>query len=451
MKHRTGHLVKRGDTYYCRWSVNGRVFLRALRDDTGKAITSKREAEEAKTKLMAPFALAQEAEVLQSMVGKLDGRRTELAKLEDEQHPPLTIAQAWAAFLATGERPDTGPDTLAVYAGQFRQFREWMAEQHPELPALRDVSESVAIEYASHLRALVNSKRLTPNTFNKHTAMLALVFRVLYREAKLTTNPWLHPKKGGRIPRLALTTSNRRELTVDELRNVCQNAPPGEMRTLFALGVYTGLRLYDCATLRWGETDLQRNVITRVPHKISRKPNAKPVLVPIHPALREMLCETAPEARGDYVLPKTASGYTSGGAGKKRIIDAIQDHFISRGVSIYAPGTGPGTKHRAVVQVGFHSLRHSFVSICREADVPLAVVESIVGHSNPAMTRSYTHLSLDASRLAVASLPTLIGDPKASPPKASPESILREARAIAESITAKNWKAQKAAMLALLP
>ena len=49
--------------------------------------------------------------------------------------------------------------------------------------------------------------------------------------------------------------------------------------------------------------------------------------------------------------------------------------YISQGVALYAPGTGPGTGKRAVVEVGFHSLRHSFVSICRESDVPLAVVE----------------------------------------------------------------------------
>jgi hypothetical protein len=35
---------------------------------------------------------------------------------------------------------------------------------------------------------------------------------------------------------------SRREPTVDELQNVCQSAL-GELRTLLALGVYSGLRL----------------------------------------------------------------------------------------------------------------------------------------------------------------------------------------------------------------
>ena len=54
-----------------------------------------------------------------------------------------------------------------------------------------------------------------------------------------------------------MIANSRRELTIDELRKVCQTAT-GELRTLLALGIYSGLRLGDCATLRWGEVDLPR-------------------------------------------------------------------------------------------------------------------------------------------------------------------------------------------------
>lgn len=51
------------------------------------------------------------------------------------------------------------------------------------------------------------------------------------------------------------------------------------------------------------------------------------------------------------------------------------------------------TGRRAVVSVGFHSPRLQLVSMCRAAGVSLSVVESLVGHSNPTMTRLYTHTS----------------------------------------------------------
>lgn len=44
----------------------------------------------------------------------------------------------------------------------------------------------------------------------------------------------------------------------------------GEMRLLFAVGIYTGLRLGDCAMMEWGSIDLGRNRIMTIPRKTAR-------------------------------------------------------------------------------------------------------------------------------------------------------------------------------------
>jgi len=160
----------------------------------------------------------------------------------------------------------------------------------------------------------------------------------------------------------------------------------------------------------------------------------------IHPALRQVLEQTGPDKRGDYVLPETAVKYAAGGTSKRQVINSIQEHFTSQGIKTYAPGTGPGTGKRAVVKIGFHSLRHSFVSICREANVPLSVVESIVGHHNPAMTRHYTHTGELASRAAVACLPILVGDTKPESPKRDAEAILIQVAGLVEGLTAETGR-----------
>ena len=67
MKHRTGHLFKRGTNFYVRWSVAGKIFSKALRDDKGNPIKARREAEEAKHKVMAPFFVADQAAALESI------------------------------------------------------------------------------------------------------------------------------------------------------------------------------------------------------------------------------------------------------------------------------------------------------------------------------------------------------------------------------------------------
>lgn len=74
----------------------------------------------------------------------------------------------------------------------------------------------------------------------------------------------------------------------------------------------------------------------------------------------------------------------------------------------------------ARVDVGFHSLRHTFVSLSANAGVPLTVVQAIVGHTNPVMTRHYFHASDDALKGAVAALPDVIDVSDKARPSPSP-------------------------------
>ena len=97
---------------------------------------------------------------------------------------------------------------------------------------------------------------------------------------------------------------------------------------------------------------------------------------------------------------------------------------------------------RRGVEVGFHSLRHSFVSLCANAGVPLAAVQAIVGHSSPAMTRHYSHLGIEAARGAVAALPAVTMEAEATP-LATPADALKTILALAEGMTEKTWKATR--------
>jgi hypothetical protein len=151
----------------------------------------------------------------------------------------------------------------------------------------------------------------------------------------------------------------------------------------------------------------------------------------------------------------------------------VQAHFAANGVQTTREGTGftrlekPGprgklwqhTGKRAVVEVGFHSLRHTFVSLCRQSGAPLAVVEAIVGHASPAMTRHYTHIGEAAARASVAALPSVLGDdaaPVALPAPAgeaaallAPDQLRAKVRELAAALTPANVEDTRRAMLAL--
>jgi integrase len=346
--------------------------------------------------------------------------QAELAKWEDEQHPPSSIGQAWSDFLASPNRPDSGESTLRQYEFQWQAFADWMQEKHPDILTLRDVTKELAGEYADS----INHGKFSASTYNKHLNLLALVFRVLKAKAKLTFNPWESPKQGGCLQRKRLISSSRRELTIDELRKACE-AAKGELKTMLAIGLYTGLRLGDAATLRWCEVDLKRRLIQRIPNKVARR-CPRPVSIPVHPVLANLLASIPAKERGDYVLPEMNALYNRR---TDMVTDMVQNHFKACGIKCHKPGTGMDGK-RAVVEIGFHSLRHSFVSMCRAANAPLSVVQSIVGHSSPLLTGHYTHTGIEAAQSAVALLADVTCDAAPEPSKRGPVEILRDVQAI---------------------
>ena len=60
--------------------------------------------------------------------------------------------------------------------------------------------------------------------------------------------------------------------------------------------------------------------------------------------------------------------------------------------------------HQSRPTASFHSLRHTFVTRCVEAGVPVAVVRELVGHTRETMTLHYTHISAEAMEAALSAL-----------------------------------------------
>ena len=116
MRKRTGYLVRRGRVFYAVWTVGGKKFMRT----TGHS--ERRKAETELHRIMEPFIVGDEVTTLQHIAARIEGRTADLARLEDERHPPLPLAHAWAAYLAAPGRPDSGPATLEHYEGHLAAF-----------------------------------------------------------------------------------------------------------------------------------------------------------------------------------------------------------------------------------------------------------------------------------------------------------------------------------------
>ena len=382
----TGTLERRGDRWLARWYVYTPQGERKRQSKLLDA-TSHEEARRELAALTDGNALITREKILERNQRELDGVRAELQQVEDAR-PALALVDMFEAYRASLNRPQSGERTLDGYEAQAANFVQWVEEHYPAATEMRHISAEIATAFLNHLGA-----NQSANTYNKYTNLLRLIWRTIgnTQQARCTVNPWEGIRRKPQ-PK----TNGRRALTLEELAAVTKDLT-GEMRTLFALGIFTGLRLGDCALMEWGAIDLARGVIVTTPRKTAKTGRA--VEIPIYPALGAILAETPQRLRRGYLMPELAATYLRNTSLIARYIKRV---FEKAGIQTSKAIAGYSQQ---VAEVGFHSLRHSFVSLMGNAGAPLALVQSIVGHYNPMMTAHYFHAQTDALANAVAKLP----------------------------------------------
>ena len=171
----------------------------------------------------------------------------------------------------------------------------------------------------------------------------------------------------------------------------------------------TGCRGYDGCHMQWNNVDMVSRTITYIPHKTAEITNYHAVTLPLHPLLYAALQDAEKfRARNkeneDYILPSIVRRckYNQGGV-HKDVIKIIQ---CATGCAATSQKRGEHRIRKSNVY-SLHSFRHTFVSFCANAGVPLDVVASIVGHGSTAMTRHYAHISDEAKGKAIEALPVL--------------------------------------------
>ena len=152
-----------------------------------------------------------------------------------------------------------------------------------------------------------------------------------------------------------------------------------------------GLRLEDACILKWSSVDFDRMIIRCVPVKTKR--TGKFVTLYIHDALFNVLSQRKRD--GDLILPSLAARH---GRDASTLCRDIEKLFNA--IGLYNPDEVEGHRVKAVAKYGFHSLRHTYVSLSADAGVPIHMVQSAVGHGSPEMTRRYLHHQIDGMKAA---------------------------------------------------
>lgn len=386
-----GTLEKRHGVWLARWVVDGKRFARS----TGTG--NRREAERILDEITAPFRLGKKKSMLQFVQAQIDGVEDEIEQIRASR-PGVSIAEAWDAYLKAPERPDTTSATgLTAYRARWGLFVDFMRRRYPHVTHLRQVGREHVVEWLPELE-----KGRAPGTFNVIIRLCKTMWRVLAKNAdnylpEISPFECVMPRRTKAVP--------RRVLTSDELFRIMRHLEgKGELRTLFLIGIYTGLRLGDAATLKWASVDMGLRKIELVPRKTARAGTA--VRLAIHPALFAELVQTPVAKRSGFVLPETGAEYDTVRYGADAVQKRTMDVFEACGIETRVDA-GDGGHRRSVV--GFHSLRHSFVSLQINAGIPAPLVQRMVGHTTLEMTGHYFHEDDASLRAAVAALPDVTG------------------------------------------
>ncbi len=425
-----GTIYRDGKRWYLKVRVAGKAKTKMLRNEDGTPCTTKKAAVAAADGYRK-ILLADNREEMAVQIA-------EAKKLKKQSG--MMLVDAWGEYLKQPERPDSSRKTLAGYESVFQLFLDWMREHRPELDRVATIDRDVAREY---LAALWQSG-ISARTYNSYLQALKMIFKHLVEPAALDVNPFdqiakkttetasRHEFSPEQVDAIfngfetgffydaemeKFTTGRKRERVTERLQFRPMNA--GEMRVLLNLCCWTGCRGQDGCLMQWRNVDLNVGQISYVPRKTARKTNHKAVTLPIHPALRAALFDALQwrdrnQEKEDYILPAVAARYKSNPSGIQK--DVMKIIRCATGLETTS-AESVGRRKLAANAYSLHSFRHTFVSFCANAGVPLAIVAEIVGHGNPAMTRHYSHITTEAKRGAIDALPMsgATGTPSALP------------------------------------
>jgi integrase len=229
----------------------------------------------------------------------------------------------------------------------------------------------------------------TARTANLSVKVVSAAFNAAVRQHLIESN------FATALESLPVRTEERATFTPAQVSKLIR-AAEGDWPGAILLGYYTGARLGDVANMQWSAVDWRKKLIRFTPSKTK-----KPVTVPLHPQLERELLKK-PGIGKAPMFPYLAGKGTGGRFGLSGRFAAIMEKAGIEGkITRHAKGG------RALSNLTFHSLRHSFNSAMANAGVSQEVRQQLTGHASAEMNKVYTHHELEPLRAAVEKLPGL--------------------------------------------
>lgn len=349
------------------WWVSHGSGKNRIRQSTGKA--DRTEAEAVAKEICAPAMLRREADVVEVAGSIAAGKRQQAKAIESSMIP---LAECFERFpFQTNDGHAPAPGTISTDRQVWRKLVRFCAERGVTMAG--DVTEEIASEYIKSL-----SKGFVIPAFDDCKKRFDMM--------GVTPNPFVkRPRKK------ASDTVHHEPLSEAEIDMVvkylespgyhtrCHDA--SEFALYFRFLLYTGLRMGDAATMKVSQCDFERKVLKRMMDKTDKE-----VEFPMHKVLFEIL-----PREGEYIFPHISQVYLH----KYNQVSERFYHLFKR-LGLWR---GNGV-------ICTHSMRATFATICCEAGVPMAVIQSWLGHSSQTVTRIYAHFyDMQKKRAAIEKFP----------------------------------------------
>jgi integrase len=289
--------------------------------------------------------------------------------------------------------------TLVFYAKGLRKFLEFLGNEAEA--DIATVTQTRIVEFKNWL-----AERGSANTANADLGTLKSAFHSAKRDRYTVDDPTEFLERVKDKARRDKSRSRRRAFTIPEIKQVLAKADE-EWTSLILFGLCTGQRLGDLVSLKWERIDLARNEL-RLETGKTGKHLTIPIARPLRNYIDSMLVADKPAA-ADPVHPNAFAIMRRQGT-----LGNVSNHFADllaaaglREKVVHRQSKGDRGGPRRTSELTFHSLRHTCVTLLKEAGVPQAVVQELVGHDSKEMSALYTHVGREALGKAVAALPEL--------------------------------------------
>ncbi len=279
--------------------------------------------------------------------------------------------------------PDTAKTQIARHYSRLNKFIFWLDKNYNNIKFLHEITQEISKEYANWLLLT----EITNRTYNEEINSLYKAIDTFKNEADIKENPFDTKV----IVRGKRDTISRKELTEDETKTLLKSIPTldipykEELEVLFHIMTWSGMRLKDSCLLEWDSIRFDTNNIYVTPFKT--KKHGTNVIIPIHPLLKDYLLIAKTWQQNKYTLPILAGRYN--------IHDNLVNKYIRKIFDLNGFVNERINDNKRKVTgclYGAHSLRYTFVSSCAKAGIPEIIVQAIVGHKCPAITKHYTRI-----------------------------------------------------------